>query len=147
MPAATFHDTIKVDAPASQVWDRLQEPDIWRSVGPVQNLWDPVIENGVLTGFRWSTDISGVVYQGTGTATIQDRPDQYQLVLETSEMAGTITVDLSEGNPGGTIVDVTLELHSRGLLSSMFFPVVSRAIGGGLPDQVADMAVALGTPS
>ncbi len=143
MPSAVFHHTIKVDARADRVWDRLQEPDIWRSIGPVQNLWDPVVEDGVLTGFRWSTDISGVVYQGTGTATIQDRPDQYQLVLETSEMAGTITVDLSEGNPGGTIVDVTLELRSKGLLSSMFFPVVSRAIGGGLHDQVEDMAAQL----
>ena len=143
MPAVTFHNTIKVGAPADQVWDRLQEPDIWRSVGPVQELWDPVIEDGVLAGFQWSTNIGGIVYKGTGTATIQDRPDQYQLVLDTSEMAGTITVDLSKGSEGGTIVDVTLELRSKGLLSSMFFPVVSRAIGGGLPDQVEDMAAQL----
>ena len=143
MPSAAFHHTIKVDAPADQVWDRLQEPDIWRSIGPVQNLWDPVIEDGVLAGFQWSTDIGGVVYKGTGTATIQDRPDQYQLVLDTSEMAGTITVDLSKGNRGETIVDVTLELRSKGLLSSMFFPVVSRSIGGGLAGQVEDMATQL----
>ena len=116
---------------------------MWGSIGPVQNLWDPVVEDGVLTGFQWSTDIAGVVYKGTGTATIQDRPDQYQLVLDTSEMAGTITVDLSTGTAGETIVDVTLELRSKGLLSSMFFPVVSRAIGGGLPDQVEDMAAHL----
>ena len=143
MPAATFHQTIKVDARADRVWDRLQEPDIWRSIGPVQNLWDPVVEDGVLTGFQWSTDIAGVVHKGTGTATIQDRPDRYQLVLDTSEMAGTITVDISTGTAGETIVDVTLELRSKGLLSSMFFPVVSRAIGGGLPDQVEDMAAQL----
>lgn len=143
MPSATFHHTITVDASADDVWDRLQSPEVWGSIGPVQNLWDPVIEDGVLAGFQWSTDIGGVVYKGTGTATIQDRPDQYQLVLDTSEMAGTITVDLSKGNPGETIVDVTLELRSKGLLSSMFFPVVSRAIGGGLPDQVEDMAAQL----
>ena len=143
MPSATFRHTIAIDAPPDEVWDRLQEPDIWRSVGPVQNLWDPVIEDGVLAGFQWSTDIGGVVYKGTGTATIQDRPDQYQLVLDTSEMAGTITVDLSQGNPDGTIVDITLELRSKGLLSAMFFPVVSRAIGGGLPGQVEDMSAQL----
>jgi carbon monoxide dehydrogenase subunit G len=143
MPAVTFHNTIKVGAPADQVWDQLQEPDIWRSVGPVQELWDPVIEDGVLAGFQWSTNIGGIVYKGTGTATIQDRPDQYQLVLDTSEMAGTITVDLSKGNRAETIVDVTLELRSKGILSSMFFPVVSRAIGGGLPAQVEDMAAQL----
>ena len=59
-------------------------------------------------------------------------------------MVGTITVDLSDGNPGGTIVDVSIELRSKGLLSSMFFPLVSKAIGDGLPDQVKDMAVQLG---
>ena len=143
MPSAAFHHTITIDAPPDDVWGRLQEPEIWRSVGPVQNLWDPEIEDGVLAGFQWSTDIGGVVYKGTGTATIKDRPEQYQLVLDTSEMAGTITVDLSEGTPGETIVDVTLELRSKGLLSSMFFPVVSRAIGGGLPAQVEDMAAQL----
>ena len=143
MPSATFHHAITINAPPDDVWDRLQNPEVWGSIGPVQNLWDPVIEDGVLAGFQWSTDIGGVVYKGTGTATIQDRPEQYQVVLDTSEMAGTITVDLSQGNPGGTIVDVTLELRSKGLLSSMFFPVVSRAIGGGLPDQVEDMAAQL----
>jgi carbon monoxide dehydrogenase subunit G len=143
MPSATFHHSITIDAPADDVWDRLQTPEVWGSIGPVQNLWEPVVEDGVLAGFQWSTDIGGVVYKGTGTATIQDRPEQYQLVLDTSEMAGAITVDLSKGNQGGTIVDVTLELRSKGLLSSMFFPVVSRAIGGGLPDQVEDMAAQL----
>jgi len=143
MPAATFHHEITVDAPQEHVWDGLQDPAVWNSIGPVQNLWDPVIEDGVLTGFQWSTDIGGVVYKGTGKSVIQERPDRYRLILDTSEMAGTITVDLSPANPGGTIVDVTLELRSKGLLSAMFFPVVSRAIGGGLPDQVEDMAAQL----
>ena len=59
-------------------------------------------------------------------------------------MAGTIVVDLSAGDPGGTIVDVTLELASKGLLSSMFFPMLKRAIGSGFPDQVEEMAGQLG---
>ena len=142
-PSATFQHNITIDAPPDEVWDRLQDPHVWNSIGPVQNLWDPVVEDGVLTGFRWSTDIGGVVYKGTGTATVRERPDAYQLVLDTTEMAGTITVELSQGNPGGTIVDVALELRSKGLLSSMFFPVLSRAIGDGFTDQVDDMAAQL----
>ena len=102
MPAATFHHEITVDGPQEHVWDGLQDPAVWNSIGPVQNLWDPVIEDGVLTGFQWSTDIGGVVYKGTGKSVIQERPHRYQLILDTSEMAGTITVDLSPANPGGT---------------------------------------------
>ena len=145
MPSAVFHNTITVNVPPDTVWDRLQEPDIWRSVGPVQNLWDPTVEDGVLTGFQWSTNIGGVVYNGTGAAVNPERPHHYELILDTSEMAGTISVELAAGNPGGTEVEVALELRSKGLLSSMFFPLVSRAIGNGLPDQIEELAVRLGT--
>ena len=118
----------------------MQDPDIWRSIGPVQDVWDPVIEDGLLTGFQWSTDVGGVVYNGMGTVVGHERPDHYELVLDTSEIAGTIRVDLVESNPGGTDIDVTVDLRSKGLLSSMFFPVVARALGDGLSDQVEDLA-------
>jgi carbon monoxide dehydrogenase subunit G len=144
MPSATYQYTISIDAAPPEVWDGLQEPEIWSTLGPVQKLWDPRVEDGILEGFQWSTDIGGVVYQGTGTTTVKDRPERFQLVLDTSEMAGTITVDLSDGNPGGTNVTVTVELRSKGILSSVFFPVVSRAIGDGLPEQVEGMAGRLG---
>jgi carbon monoxide dehydrogenase subunit G len=141
MPSSTFHDTVTVDAPPELVWDQLQEPDIWSAIGPVEQVWDPTIEDGVLTGFQWSTDIGGVSYDGTATAVGHERPHRYELVLETSEMAGTITVDLAgETHGAGTDIDVTLELRSKGLLSSMFFPVVSKAVGDGLPDQIQDLA-------
>lgn len=143
MPSTTLHDSVGVDASPDAVWDRLQEPDIWRSIGPVQEVWDPVVEDGLLTGFQWSTDIGGVVYSGTGAAVNADPPHHYELVLDTSEMAGTISVDLTEGSPGGTDIDVTVELQSKGLLSSMFFPVVARALGDGLSDQLNELAMRL----
>ena len=126
------------------VWDRLQEPSVWQSIGPVQELWDPTFEDGVLTGFQWSTNIGGVVYDGTGTAVDHERPFRYEVELDTSEVAGSIAVDLAESDSGSsTGIDVTLELRSKGMLSSMFFPLVSRAIGDGLPDQVRDLATRL----
>ena len=143
MPSATLHDSVSVGAPQDAVWERLQEPNIWRSIGPVQEVWDPVIEDGLLTGFQWSTNIGGVVYNGTGTAVNLDPPHHYELILDTSEIAGTISVDLTEGNPPGTHIDVTVELQSKGLLSSMFFPIVTRAIGDGLANQVKDLAIRL----
>ena len=141
MPSATYIETIRVDAPPAQVWDDLQDADLWAAIGPVQKVWDPVYEDGVLTGFLWSTEIGGAVYDGTGSATVLDRPDRYELVLDTSEMAGTITVDLIAANPGGgTEIDVSVELRSKGFLSSMFFPMVSKAVGDGLAEQVEAIA-------
>ena len=143
MPSATFHHTATIDAPKEEVWDGLQDPDIWNAIGPVQKVWDPTFNDGVLTGFLWSTQLGGASYQGTGTATVQDRPDQYQLVLDTSEMAGTITVDLTSTNGGGTEINVAVEVRSKGFLTAVFFPMVSKAIGDGLPDQVEEMAAQL----
>ena len=68
---------------------------------------------------------------------------RFQLVLDTSEMAGTITAELSPGNPGGTDAVVEIEIRSKGLLSSMFFPAIKNAIGSGFPQQVSDMGVRL----
>ncbi len=144
MPSATFTETIAIDAAPEDVWDRLQAPDIWAAVGPVQEVWDPEITDGVLERFQWSTDIGGKVYKGVGTATAHDRPDHYRLLLDTSEMSGEINVELSGGNPGGTHAVVAIELRSKGLLSSMFFPAIKNAIGSGFPDQVADMGTKLG---
>jgi len=140
MPAATIQHTTTIDAPRERVWDGLQDPNVWTSIGPVQKVWDPQFEDGVLTGFQWSTEIGGVVYEGTGSAAVRERPGRYQLVLDTSEVAGTITVNLRDGNPGGTEVEVTVEIRSKGLLSSMFFPVVRRAIDDSLPEQVDAIA-------
>ena len=73
MPSATFTETVAISAAPTDVWDRLQEPQIWASVGPVEKVWDPVVTDGVLTTFKWSTDIGGKVYEGVGTALSQMR--------------------------------------------------------------------------
>jgi len=147
MPSATFTETVAIDADPASVWDQLQEPDIWASLGPVQKVWDPVFDEGVLTGFTWSTNIGGKIYEGTGKAISHQRPDRYELMLDTSEMSGTITASLSPANPGGTEAVVAIELKSKGLLSSMFFPAIKNAIGSGFPDQVSDMGERLSSSS
>ena len=147
MPSATFSESVAINVDPPEVWDQLQEPDVWASLGPVQKVWDPIVEGGVLTGFTWSTDIGGKVYEGTGKVLNHNRPDRYQLLLDTSEMAGTITADLSPGNPGGTDAVVEIEIRSKGLLSSMFFPAIKNAIGSGFPGQVSDMGVRLSSSS
>jgi hypothetical protein len=147
MPSATFSESVAIDADPPAVWDQLQEPDVWATLGPVQRVWDPIIEAGVLTGFTWSTDIGGKIYEGTGKALDHQRPDRYQLLLDTSEMSGTITATLSPGNPGGTDAVVEIEIRSKGLLSSMFFPAIKNAIGSGFPEQVRNMGLRLSSSS
>ena len=47
MPSATFTETVTIDADPANVWDQLQEPDVWASLGPVQKVWDPIIEDEI----------------------------------------------------------------------------------------------------
>ena len=61
MPSATFSESVAINVDPAKVWDQLQEPDVWASLGPVQKVWDPIVEDAVLTGFTWSTDIGGKV--------------------------------------------------------------------------------------
>jgi hypothetical protein len=144
VPSATFTETIDVHAVPEDVWDRLQVPGIWASVGPVQKVWDPTIDDGVLRNFKWSTNIGGKVYEGVGTALEHDRPHRYVRDLDAGEMAGKISTDLTAGNPGGTTAEVSIELRSKGMLSSLFFPAIKNAVGSGFPEQVADMGAQLG---
>jgi carbon monoxide dehydrogenase subunit G len=143
MPSATFSHSVHVDRPRAEIWDDLQDPEIWASVGPVQKVWDPRFEDGVLVGFKWSTNIGGRTYEGVGTALEHDRPDRYTLDLDAGEMAGKVGTSLEDSNPGGTDIDVSIELRSQGMLSSLFFPAIKSAIGSGFPDQVNDMATKL----
>jgi carbon monoxide dehydrogenase subunit G len=145
MPSATYRYATTVDATPARVWDGLQNPEVWGAIGPVQNVREPLVEDGALRGFSWSTEIGGVVYEGTGTAVVSDRPERYELELDTSEMTGTITVDITGANPTGSDVAVTVELRSKGLLSSLFFPIVSKAIGDALPEQVDAVVADLGS--
>lgn len=143
MPSATFSHSVHVDRPRAEIWDELQNPDIWAAVGPVQKVWDPTIRDGVLLGFKWSTNIGGKDYKGVGKALQHDRPDRYILDLDAGEMAGKVDAILADSNPGGTDIDVSIELRSQGMLSSLFFPAIKSAIGGGFPDQVDDLAAKL----
>jgi hypothetical protein len=66
------------------------------------------------------------------------------LDLDAREVAGTLEAHLAPNGNGTTIVTVTLEVVSRGTLSTLFFPVVSEAVARGLPSQVDEFAASLG---
>jgi hypothetical protein len=66
------------------------------------------------------------------------------LDLDAGEIAGSLTADLAAVPGGdGTAVTVTLVVTSRGMLSTLFFPVVTEAVSSGLPRQVDEFAAAL----
>ena len=57
------------------------------------------------------------------------------LHLTTTELVGALTAEV-DATDDGSGLGVTLAIEARGMLASLFFPAISRAIGSGLPRQV-----------
>ena len=141
MPSASFEHAVKISQPRTVIWDALQDPDTWTRIGPVQKVWDPTLDDdGVLLGYQWSTSIGGKTYEGTATTVEHAVPSRYVLDLDGGEMGGLISTDIGDEGDDGTDVNVNIELRSQGIMSSLFFPAIKKAVGDGFPDQVEDLA-------
>ncbi len=143
MPSQTFTHETTTSAPIDEVWEALDRPQTWESIGGIDRVYDPVVDgDGRLQGFSFDTRAGGKTYIGTATPheRIEGRKMAWQ--VENSEVSGVTSVELEPGN-GRTRIAVRLEVRSAGLLSSMFFPIIAAAIGNGLPRAVDDFAAGL----
>ena len=144
MPRATFTHQATAFATTDDVWTALQTAETWANIGPVENVHDPDIdETGHLRSFRWSAMVASRRYPGTAQVTKAVHHERMKLDLDAREVVGSLETHLEPNGDGTTIVTVTLEVISRGTLSTLFFPVVSEAIAKGLPTQVDAFAASL----
>lgn len=84
-------------------------------------------------------------YPATARVTDATANQRMVLDLDAREVIGSLEAHLEPNGDGTTIVTVTLEVVSRGTLSTLFFPMVSEAIAKGLPTQVERFAESLGS--
>jgi hypothetical protein len=146
MPRATFTHQATADADTDTVWASLQVAETWSNIGPVENISDPELDDtGQLRSFRWSTTVASKRYPGTAQVTLAEPAQRMVLNLDAREVAGNLETHLESNGDGTTIITVTLEVVSRGTLSTLFFPIVSETIAKGLPTQVDEFAAALGS--
>ncbi len=143
MPAASFTHAADTSSPPEQVWQRLQRAETWANIGPVDEVWDPVHDGDALRGYRWSATVGPTKYRGTARVVESAPPERMRLELDAREMAGELVADIIPNGDAATRITVTLRVESRGMLSTLFFPVVSEAVGNGLPAQVDRFAASL----
>ena len=142
MPSATYRHVAPTPLTPAELWSLLQAPETWASIGPVQEVWDARHENGYLAGFKWSTAVGHTRYEGTAEAKVIDDGSKMTLHLTTVELVGALTAEVGQDGAASRL-GVTLAIESRGMLASLFFPAISRAVGSGLPEQVDDFAASL----
>ncbi len=135
MPSDTFSHTTSVAAAPATIYSALQDPDTWRGIGPIDEVWDAIHDHNMLTGFRWSTRAAGKSWTGSATRSAFVPGDSITLDLDSSEIAGTIKVELAPV-ADGTRLTVTMLVRSKGFLAGMFWSVISDALREGLAGQV-----------
>lgn len=143
MPRDSFSHSVTVDVPLGEVWKSLDDPATWEAIGGVDRVIDAVIDSdGQLRGFSFETVVGGMKYLGQATPNAREKPHLMAWNIENSEIRGVTTVELRETAQGTELV-VTLSVASKGMLSSMFFPVIAAAISHGLPRSVEEFAATL----
>ena len=143
MPRASFSHAVDLTRPAAEVWARLQDAETWSQIGPVDEVWEEArATDGTLDGFRWSAHVGPTKYKGSAKVALAEAPHHMKLMLDSSELRGSLIADIDDGAP--TRLAVRLEVESKGAMAAMFFPLIAETIGRGLPEQVEQFAGTLG---
>ena len=136
VPTDTFEHTTVVEHPRSYVWNRLQDPETWKSMGGIDEISDAETADGELLGFRFVSRIGGMSFPGTAHTTTSE-PEKAMIVdVDTSELGAVLRVILSDDDDG-TRLEVGMDLTSKGFLASMMWGMVAASVGAGLPDRTA----------
>ncbi len=141
-----FTHSVSVDTSLESAWQVLQQPETWGTIAGVERVYDAHHSpDGVLRSYRFTVKAAGKTYEGTAKTLQADAPTLMAVTIDTSEVIGTITVELAPSNPGGVDMTASLKMKARGMLSMLVFPVIAAAVGSGFPRQIEDIAARMET--
>ncbi len=144
MPRETFSHTARVPVPPEDLWPALDAPATWEGITGIDRVLDPIVdEQGRLAGFSFETRIGSVGYRGTAIPRERVEGSAITWDIDGGEIRGVTAVGLTTDGDG-TLVGVTLEVESVGMMSTLFFPMIANAIRNGLPHAVEEFARGLG---
>ncbi|MEX0864491.1 MAG: SRPBCC family protein [Acidimicrobiia bacterium] len=136
MPKETFSHSAISKATRDQAWAALDRPTTWEGIAGVDRVVDPIIdEHGRLRGFSFETMIGGRPYRGTATPLQRVEGSTMSWSIDSSEVLGVTGVDLHDVEEG-TVVTVTIEVETAGVLSALLFPVIVASLRTSLPEVV-----------
>jgi len=136
-----FTHSVKVDTDLDHAWNVLQESETWGMIAGVERVYDARhTPDGTLRGYHFTVRAGGRTYEGTAATHHADKPSLMAVTIDTSEVAGTITVELSPSNPGGTDMTASLKMQPKGILSMVVFPIISKAVSSGFAEQIDGIA-------
>jgi carbon monoxide dehydrogenase subunit G len=143
VPNASFSHSAVVSSSREQVWAALDLPETWNSIAGVDRVHEPIMDSeGRLHGFKFDTLVAGKAYEGIAGPHARVEGEAMSWDIVNSQIRGVIHVELSDVTDG-TLLDVGVDIESVSMFSSMFFGVISKTVGEGLPRTVEEMAASL----
>ena len=140
MPKAQFDHQVSIAAPPPAVWYQMQQPETWAGLGPIERIWDPHWENGILCSFQWHAQAGPRKVDGVAN-TRQVLVEELMVIdLQGGGFNGLLTTELTLGAEDHTDAHVVLALATDDMLLSLVFGIVADAIKRGLPEQVEQLA-------
>ncbi|NNF64438.1 MAG: SRPBCC family protein [Acidimicrobiia bacterium] len=143
MPSASYSHTVTTPQSAAAIWKRLNDPDTWLAIGPVEGVDNAELStDGHLEGFDWYTTVGPRKITGTAKVTESTKNQSMTLSLDAGELVGDLSASLDKNGKGSDLT-VSIDITSKGGMASLFFPVISEVLGRGLPEQVEEFAATL----
>lgn len=139
VPSDSFTHSVVVDAPVSEVWAAMDDPQTWASISGIDQVTNPQFADNQLVGFSFTSDVAGRTYHGKATPAGRTHGRSITWGISNSEIKGQVQIEMSPVSHG-TKLTVNLEVESAGMMSRMFFPVIAGTIGNGLPRTVEQFA-------
>lgn len=147
MPNARFHHHTTAPANIETAWTILQDPATWGLLAGVESITNVTrTTTGDLASYEFIAKAGGRAYPGLAHTVTSDRPAEMAVRIQSREMDGLIATSLSADDDHEVAVAVTLELETKGILSGMFFSVISGVVGAGFPGQVEAIATRFSQP-
>ena len=126
------------------MWSALDDPLTWEGISGVDRVTDSTRdESGRLAAFSFETTIGGRPYRGVARPGERVEGSRVVWLIQSPDVGGSIDVSLAPLEIG-TLVTVALTVSVDGFLASMFFPVITQALGRGFPEAVEEFVARLG---
>ncbi len=130
MSRATFTHTVSTASAPSDLWQALQQPQVWSAITGIDHVHQPRFDgDGLLTGFQFSATVGGRSYSGAARVTDRSPSRRLVLAIETTDLDGVISIVIDSGS--STAVTLTMDTGPRSFAARMAFSLIRSAIESG----------------
>jgi len=122
---------------AAEAWRALQDPQTWAAIAGVDQINDVgYAADGSLAGYAFKVTVGIHTIRGSAKTVEAVAPRLMRLAISSAELTGWVQAAIGETFAGSPELTVSLSMRPRGLLATMFYPIIVQTAGSEFPGQV-----------